>query len=88
MTWAWMDTSSAETGSSHTINLGFSASARADADALALPSGEFVRVASAIKGLHSDGLEQMRHPLRDLLAVGDPWMSSGSPMISPTVMRG
>ncbi len=29
MTWAWIETSSAETGSSHTISLGLSASARA-----------------------------------------------------------
>ena len=42
-----------------------------DADALALPAGELVRVASGVKRLHSHGLEQVCHPLIDFLALGD-----------------
>jgi len=51
--------------------LGVSASARAMRCAGA--ALRRIRAGSAChKRLHSDGLEQMRHALRDLLAVGDP----------------
>ncbi len=43
-----------------------------DTDALALPAGELVRVARGVKGLHSHGLEQVGHPLLELLALGNP----------------
>ena len=47
MIWAWIETSSAETGSSPTISLRVQRQRPSDADALALAAGEFVRV-----GLH------------------------------------
>ena len=47
MTCAWIDTSSAETGSSQTIELRLDRERAGDADALALAAGEFVRIARA-----------------------------------------
>ena len=42
---AWIDTSSAETGSSATMKLGLQGQSAGDADALALAAGKFVGVA-------------------------------------------
>ena len=47
MTCAWTETSSAETGSSQTIELGLQRERAGDADALALAAGELVRIAVA-----------------------------------------
>ena len=38
-----------------------------DADALALAAGELVRIAAHVVGLQADGLEQLHHPVRELL---------------------
>jgi hypothetical protein len=45
---AWIETSSADTGSSATISFGRSASARATPDPLALAAGELVRKAVVV----------------------------------------
>src|SRR5262249_10277273 len=66
---AWIDTSSAETGSSATISLGFSASAR-NRNPLALTAGEFVREALHLRGGEADLLEQRRDVLGPLLSAG------------------
>src|SRR5581483_10463350 len=55
---AWIETSSAETGSSQTISRGFSASAR-EPDALPLPAGELVRIPVREVGVEADRLEQV-----------------------------
>jgi hypothetical protein len=44
-TWAWIETSSADTGSSQTMSLGSQGQRPGDPDALALPARELVRVA-------------------------------------------
>ena len=60
--WAWIETSSAETGSSATISLGVVRQGARDADALALAAGELVRVAVVVLGVQPDDLEQLLHP--------------------------
>ncbi len=85
---AWIDTSSADTGSSPTISSGLKRQRAGDADALALAAGEFVREGVDQFRAQPDPLEQMRHPLAALLRRADPWMISGSPTISPADMRG
>jgi hypothetical protein len=53
---AWIDTSSADTGSSATISLG--RSARVRADALPLPAGELVRVPVVVLRVQPDQLKE------------------------------
>ena len=67
---AWIETSSAEIGSSPTMRLGLERERARDADALALAAGEFVRVASACSALQADPLEQSRDPIAALAAGG------------------
>jgi hypothetical protein len=57
-----METSSADTGSSHTIRSGLTACA-GDADALALAAGELVRVAPGVLGQQADDIEELAHAL-------------------------
>src|SRR5919202_1274496 len=66
---AWIETSSAETGSSATMSFGCSASARAPAGAWALPAGELVREAVVVLRRQPDLLHQLLH-LRLALAGG------------------
>ena len=54
MTCAWIDTSSAETGSSATISFGLSGQRAGDADALALAAGELVRIAVVVLRVQPD----------------------------------
>ena len=61
---AWIETSSAETGSSQTMNLGFRRQGARDADALALAAGEFVRVALGGVACEADRVQQLAHPAR------------------------
>ena len=61
-TCAWIDTSSAETGSSATSSFGLSVERAGDADALALAAGELVGVAVVVLGVEPDDLEQLLHP--------------------------
>ncbi len=49
-----METSSAETGSSQTINLGLMANAAGNADPLALAAGEFMRIAAGVFAVEAD----------------------------------
>ncbi len=61
MTCACTDTSSADTGSSQTMNAGSTESARAMPIALSLSAGELVRIARRVIGTQSDFLEQRLH---------------------------
>ena len=58
---AWIDTSSAETGSSATMSFGLQRQRAGDADALALAAGELVRIAVGVLGREPDELEQLLH---------------------------
>ena len=66
-TWARMETSSALTGSSQHDELGVERQGAGDADALALPARELVRVALGVLGVEADRLEQLGDAL---LALG------------------
>ena len=63
MIWAWMETSRAETGSSHDDELGIQGQGPGDADPLALPAGELVRVAVALFRSQADFFQQVRRPV-------------------------
>ena len=58
---AWIDTSSADTGSSATMKFGLDRERPGDDDALALAAGEFVRVAVGVLGGEADALEDLDH---------------------------
>ena len=66
---AWIDTSSAETGSSSTKQVGLQRERPRDADALSLPTGELVREAVRVLGIQSDQRHQILDPL-ELVARG------------------
>ena len=59
MIWAWIETSSAETGSSQTISFGIDGERAGDADALALAAGELVRIAPHVVGTETDQLQKL-----------------------------
>ena len=59
-----------------------------DADALALAAGEFVRVAIRHVGSQADQRDQRGDALAIAPGAGQAWISSGSPMMSRTLMRG
>ena len=65
-----METSSAETGSSQTIELGLDRERARDHDALALAAGKFVRVAAHMLALQPDLDEQARHAILPLACRG------------------
>ena len=56
---AWIETSSAETGSSATIELRLQRDRAGDADALALAAGELVREPVVVLGVEPDLLHQL-----------------------------
>ena len=62
MTCAWMDTSSAETGSSPDDQLRIERERAGNADALALAAGELVRKALHLGAAEAHPLEQLRDP--------------------------
>ena len=64
MTPAWIDTSSADTGSSSTSSFGLQRQRPGDADALPLAAGELVRVAVGVLGVEPDQLHQLADPWR------------------------
>ena len=70
-TWAWIETSSADTGSSATSTSGSSASARAMPIALPLTAGELVGIAAHGPVVEADQLEQLAR-LRHRLALRHP----------------
>ena len=63
MTCAWIETSSAETGSSQTISRGSTASARAMPIALPLPARELVRIAARVLGREADQPQNLGNAL-------------------------
>ncbi len=69
---AWIETSRAETGSSHTMNFGSTAKRARDADALALSARKLVRVPVDVIGAQSDAFEQVLHALLHVFSLGDP----------------
>jgi predicted transcriptional regulator len=84
MTCAWIDTSSADTGSSQTISAGSHRQRAGDADALALAAGEFVRIAARVLGLQADLSPAARHArARSAAARPTLWMTSASPTMAP-----
>ena len=87
-TCAWIETSSAETGSSATMNSGLSGQGPRDADALALAAAELVRVAPDRVLRQADQLEQLAHPSCSVGALGQAVHRSGSASMDPIVMRG
>ena len=85
---AWIDTSSADTGSSQTMKRGLQRQRAGDADALALPAGELVGIAIGVFLAQADHVEQFATSRARLARSPTPWIRSGSPMMSRTVMRG
>ena len=86
MTWAWIDTSRADTGSSQMIELRAQRQRPGDPDALTLPARELGREPVVVLGVEADPLHELLDrsscaPTR----VPTPWMSNGSPMIEPTL---
>ena len=71
MIWAWIETSSAETGSSQTTSFGLQRQRPGDADPLALAAGELGREAVVVLGVQPDQLHQLLHPPLAVGAVGD-----------------
>ncbi len=59
MIWPWIETSSAETGSSQTMKRRLERQRPRDADALALPAGKLVRIALGHVGKQPDLSEQL-----------------------------
>ena len=88
-TCAWIETSSAETGSSATISCGLSASARATPMRWRWPPENSCGIAVDVVGRQADDLEQLAHAPADLArARRSRWMRNGSPTIWPTRLRG
>ena len=87
---AWIETSSAETGSSQIDRAsGRSASARAIADPLPLAARELRGEAVVVLGVEADELHQLLHlALAARCRRATPWIANGSPMIEPTRRRG
>ena len=89
MTCAWIETSSADTGSSHTDDRRVHRERARDADALALPAGEFVRIAADELGADSPTVSSSSatRRWRAARAIGS-CSRSGSPTIDPIDRRG
>ena len=60
MIWAWIDMSSALTGSSAMMRSGLDRQRARDADALALAARELVRIAAHVLRGNADAVEQFR----------------------------
>ena len=71
MIWDWIETSSAETGSSATMSFGFERERAGDGDALALAAGELVRVARRGGLGQADEAKQLATRTRALGARAD-----------------
>ena len=86
---AWIETSSAETGSSQTTSSGRSASARAMPMRWRWPPENSDGKAVVVLGVEADELHQLLH-LRACRSSpsATPWIANGSPMIEPTRRRG
>ena len=88
MIWAWIDTSKADTGSSQMIILGRSTRARAMPTRWRCPPENSCGIAIDMLRAESDGLQHFLGPVAPFLCVPTPWITRGSVMISPKVMRG
>ena len=89
MTCAWIETSSADTGSSATISRGSTASARAMPSAGA--GRRRIRADSAARARAAGPTSSSSSPTRARRAasvLARPCSISGSPSMAPTVMRG
>ena len=71
MIWAWIDTSSADTGSSQIDQLGPEGQGPGHADALALATGELGREPVVVLRVEPDQLHDLLDPLLAVRAVGD-----------------
>ena len=69
---AWIETSSADTGSSAMISFGAQRERPGDPDSLPLSAGELVRVAVVVLGAQSDSLEELADLALQFLARGEP----------------
>ena len=69
MTCAWMETSSAETGSSQTINSGSTAKGARYAHALTLTAREFMRIAVRVLGIEPHKIKELYDSFLPLIAV-------------------
>ena len=87
---AWIETSSAETGSSHTMNFGLEREGARDADALALAARELVRVAVHVARGEARPARAARATRSSTLGAvrASPWIRAPRRRSSPTVMRG
>ena len=88
MTCAWIETSSAETGSSSRISFGFDRQRPGDADALALSAGELVREAAEVLGPQADALKQLAALGLDLAPSERRAASAASPGSARMRLRG
>ena len=86
---AWIDTSSADTGSSATIMLGRRMSARRQPEPLPLAAGELVRVAVQRRLRQPDAHPASRRPAASCSCrLPMRWITSGSRRIVPTRILG
>jgi hypothetical protein len=86
-TCACTDTSSADTASSQTISLRLHRQRTRNADPLALPAGELVRIPLRMLGRPGPRAQQLGHAL-PVAAVVQAVQRNGSVSVWPTVMRG
>ena len=76
---AWIDTSSADTGSSSARIFGCSAKRPRDADALLLPAGELSGVAAGVFAPQPDDPQQLGHPFVDAQPCRNRWPATVPP---------
>ena len=89
MTWAWIETSRADTGSSQMISFGPQGQGAGDPDALPLAAGELGREPVVVLGVEADDAPSAPGPASCSSSPSAmPWISNGSPMIAPTRLRG
>ena len=67
---AWIETSSALTGSSQTMNFGSHGQRPGDADPLPLPAGELVRIAVVCVRVHAHLVQELEYAVLFVLAFG------------------
>ena len=84
----WIDTSSAETGSSSTTSFGSQRNRPGNADALALAAGKFMRVAPASIGVEANQLREAPAPWPCARRAADAMDMERLGDDGPTVMRG
>ena len=78
-TWDWTDTSSADTGSSATMNSRIEGQGPGNAHPLALAAGEFVGIPVRRLGTQAHHVQQLGHPGRALRRRAHPVHVQGLP---------